>query len=406
MPTDTPPKPASHWENPAVFLACVSFLNVFGFAGWNALLNNFALERAGFTWFETGLTQSVREIPGFLAFTAIFFILYLREQTFAYLSLIVLCLGIAITGYFPTLTGILITTYIMSVGFHYFETMNQSLTLQLISKREAPRIMGRIQGTNAAAQFIAFGGVALAWYAGFTSYEGLFLIIGAISLLGTVVVMRLFKKFDGTVPQRKQIILRSRYWLYYALTFMSGARRQIFTAFAGFLLVKKFGFSVSETAILMLVTAALTTVIAPRFGVMVSRIGERNTIMLENIALIIVFAGYALTSSGWIAGALYVMDGICFTLNIAQRTYFQKIGDPADMAPTSAVAFTINHIAAVVIPVTFGLLGNVNPSMIFWLGVLIASISLLLSFLVPHDPGPGRETTLSPGGAMPVAQAA
>ena len=94
---------------------------------------------------------------------------------------------------------------------------------------------------------------------------------------------------------------------------------------------------------------------------------------------------------------------------LAQRTYFQKIGDPADMASTASVSFTINHIAAVAIPVLFGTLGMINPSIIFWLGVGIAAVSLALSMLVPDDPGPGNETvlvgsasqgTLAPAGAV------
>jgi hypothetical protein len=65
------------------------------------------------------------------------------------------------------------------------------------------------------------------------------------------------------------------------------------------------------------------------------------------------------------------------------------------MAPTAAVAFTINHIAAVALPVVLGVLGQVNYTLIFWVGVAIAAMSLAVSFLVPHDPKPGNETTLS-----------
>jgi hypothetical protein len=80
---------------------------------------------------------------------------------------------------------------------------------------------------------------------------------------------------------------------------------------------------------------------------------------------------------------------------VAQRSYFQKIGDPADMAATASVAFTINHIAAVALPVLFGIVGMIDPALIFWLGVGIASISFALSFLIPERPAPGRETVLA-----------
>jgi predicted MFS family arabinose efflux permease len=386
-------------SSPPAFFMALAFINWFGFSAWNALLNNFAHEQANFSGFDIGLLQSVREIPGFLAFTAIFIILFIKEQTLAYLALLTLGLGVALTGYFPTLTGLLITTFIMSVGFHYFETMLQSLSLQLLKKEDTARVLGKVAGAGAVAQFIAYGGLIIAWQFGFSSYQEAFLVIGGIAVLMSLLAIAYFRKFEGTVVQNKSIVLRQRYWLYYAITMMSGARRQIFMAFAAFLLVTRFDHSVRDIALLMLITAALNSFGGPLIGRMVRQLGERRTIIIENVSLVIVFAGYAAAYSGYlppvIAPVLFVLDGIFFTLTIAQRTYIQKIGDPADMAPTAAVSFTINHIMAVFIPVTFGLIWTANPAYVFLLGVGIALCSLVLAFLVPHDPGPGRETIFS-----------
>ncbi len=382
--------------SPVVYLRTLAFINYLGFAGWVALLHNFTIEQAQFGWFETGLTQTVREIPGFLAFTAIFWLAVVREQVLAYAALTVLGLGVALTGMLPTLTGVLLTTFIMSVGFHYFETTNQSLQLQLLPKAEAPRLIGTITAAGAAAQFVSYGGLALAWWAGWRSYQGLFLTVGLACMVLTAAAAVCFGRFEGAVRQRKSIVVRRRYWLYYLLQLMTGARRQLFLAFGGFLLVKKFGYSVADMATLMLITTAANTALAPRLGRLVMQIGERRTIMIENVVLIVVFAGYATTASAFLAGALFVMDGVFFTLTLAQRTYFQKIADPADMAATTSVAFTINHIAAVTVPIAFGALGAVNPSIIFWLGTAIASVSLSCSFLVPRHPMPGNETVLAP----------
>lgn len=387
---------------PVAFLMSLTFINWLGFAAWQVLLNNFTVEMAGFAWKDMGLTQSLRELPGFLAFTAIFWFMLMREQTLGYVSLLLLGIGIALTGYFPTLGGVLVTTMIMSVGFHYFETVNQSLQLQILPKAEAPRLMGRISAASAAAQFIAYGGLAIAWWIGFRDYKIIYLAIGLACVALTIRSVAHFPRFDGPVPQRKEIVLRKRYWLYYLITFMSGARRQLFHAFGGFLLVKSFGYSLADMALLMLVTAALNTVFAPRMGHLVATLGERRTIAIENAVLIVVFAGYAMTSSAAVAGMLFIVDGIFFTLMLAQRTYFQKIGDPADMAATASVAFTINHIAAVALPVTFGMIGMINPSLIFWLGVAIASTSFALSFLVPEKPAPGHETVFTGPRAQPA----
>lgn len=400
--------------SPVVFLMALHFINWVGFAGWNAMLHNYSVDKLNFGWFEAGLTQTVREIPGFLAFTAIFWLLWFREQTIAYVSLIVLGLGVALTGQITTTTGMLIATFVMSVGFHYFETINKSLQLQLLPKTEAPVLMGRIASAGAAAQFATYGTIAaagmLGWQVSRSSYDGVYIFVGLLAVVMTAAAFLFFGRFQGPVVQRKRIVLRSRYWLYYAMTFMAGARRQLFFAFGGYLLVKVFGFSVFDTAKLMLVTTLLNTILARRLGALVKLIGERRSIMFENAILVAVFIGYAVVRNqpyellgglvavhGWmIVSVLFVIDGVFFTLILAQSTYFQKIGDPADMAATVSVAFTINHIAAVVIPVTFGALGGmISPYLVFWLGAGIATISFCLSFLVPRHPQPGHETVLA-----------
>src|SRR5262249_8326436 len=190
------------------YLRSLAFINYLGFAGWSALLHNFTIEQAHFGWFENGLAQTVREIPGFLAFTAIFWLVLVREQVLAYVALLVLGLGIALTGLFPSLRGILLTTVIMSVGFHYFESMNQSLQLQLLPKAEAPRLIGTITASGAAAQFTAYGGLALAWWAGWHSYPSLFMVIGLACMALTAGAMATFGRFEGKVRQRKRIVLR------------------------------------------------------------------------------------------------------------------------------------------------------------------------------------------------------
>jgi hypothetical protein len=404
VPAERKAERAPLLSDPTFFLMSISFVNSLAFASWSALINNFTVEAAGFTFKDNGLMQSVREIPGFLAFTTIFFIVWLREQTFGYLSMLALCVGVLLTGFYPSLTGILITTFIMSVGFHYLETVQQSLALQLLPKDRAAREMGKVQSAYAAAQFVAYGGVASLAFAGVMSYGTMFLIVGGAALLLGFAVMAAFPRFDGPVAQRKRIVLRSRYWLYYALTLMSGARRQIFTAFAAFLLVKTFGYTIGQVAVLMLATSAANTVLAPRLGGFIAACGERLSIVVENVSLIVIFLGYGFAANGTlggagaaVAGALFVLDGVFTTFTIAQRTYFQKIGEPADMAPTAAVAFTINHIMAVIIPVLFGVMAaqRPDPSIIFWLGCGIAGTSLALSFLVPRHPAAGAETTLS-----------
>ena len=140
----------------------------------------------------------------------------------------------------------------------------------------------------------------------------------------------------------------------------------------------------------------INMVIAPMLGRIVQRFGERSTLIFEYTGLVIVFLAYGgVYYLGWgaaIAAFLYVVDHIFFGLALALKTYFQKIADPADIAPTAAVAFTINHIAAVALPVLLGLLWLVSPLLVFLIAAGMASVSLGLALLIPRHPAPGHET--------------
>lgn len=382
------------WQTPKNLLIVMSVAMTIAFATWMALLNNFVIERASFTGAEIGMLQSIREVPGFLAFTAVFVLLLLKEQTFAYLSLAVLGIGVAVTGYFPTVVGLYLTTFLMSVGFHYYETIKQSLSLQWLSIDEAPAVLGKLIAVSSVASLAAYSFLWLSeTYLGL-SFKTIYLVGGGCCLALTLFAWLGFPHFKAATPQRKHLLMRKRYWLYYALTFMGGARRQIFVVFAGFLMVEKFGYSVSDIALLYIINHLFNWAFAARIGRLVGRIGERRALTFEYCGLFCVFTAYAFVNDATWAAGLYVLDHLFFSLAIAIKTYFQKIADPADMASTAGVAFTINHIAAVVIPALFGLVWLVSPMAVFLMGSVMALISLLLARNIPLRPSDGNEVVI------------
>lgn len=364
-----------------VFTACATA----GLQVWRTLFNNFAVEIGGLDGYHIGIIQSVREIPGFLTLLVIYVILVIREHRLSALSILVLGFGVAITGYFPSYAGLMATTLIMSFGFHYYETTNQSLTLQYFDKGISPWIFGK-QRSVAAATSIVVG--LLIWViTPYLSYLQIYMLLG--SLIMGVALWGFFQ--DPTdknlVPQHKQMILRKKYWLFYFLTFMSGARRQIFIAFAVFLLVKKFGYSVQEITLLFVINNAVNFFLSPLIGKAIIRFGERKVLSLEYFSLIFIFVGYAVTESKLAAAGLYILDHIFFNFAIAIRTYFQKIADPRDVAPSMAVSFTINHIAAVVLPALGGMLWMIDYRIVFLAGAVMSLVSLAATQLlrVPEE---------------------
>ncbi|MDD1825687.1 MFS transporter [Photobacterium sp. ZSDE20] len=382
--------PAS-WKTPQNFLLLISIVVPIAFSSWMALLNNFVIEKANFDGADIGLLQSVREIPGFLAFTVVFVLAFIREQRFMLISLTMLTVGTAITGLFPSLTGLLLTTILMSTGFHYFETLKQSLSLQWLSKEEAPEMLGKMISVGALASLLTYGSIWVMLEQLKLDFAWVYGITGGIGFILVLVMTFGFPEFQTKTQQNKKLVLRKRYWLYYALTFMSGARRQIFTVFAGFLMVEKFGYSAADVTLLFLVNYLFNFLFAKRIGRFIGVVGERKALIFEYVGLIGVFVGYGLVQSAEWAAALYVVDHLFFALALAIKTYFQKIADPADMASTAGVSFTINHIAAVVIPVVFGVIWLSSPATVFYIGAAMAAVSLALSLNIPKKPEEGNE---------------
>ena len=381
-------------KSPELLILLMTVGSGISWAVWLNLLNNFAIEEISFTGAEMGILQSLREVPGFLAFTVIFVLAFIKEQKLAYISLAMLGTGVLLTGLVEANMTFYLATIVMSIGFHYFETINGSLTLQWVDKDKTAEFLGRVIATRSAASIIAFSFVWVLFQQFQMSYLFLYAIGGGVSVAVVLFCWQHFPLFPEKVTQTKKIILRKRYWLYYALQFMSGARRQIFVVFAGFLMVEKFSFTVAEISLLLIANAAINVVFAPKIGRLIQRFGERKSLIFEYVGLSMIFAGYAFVESSTLAVFLYIADHLFFSIAIALKTYFQKIADPADIASSAGVSFTINHIAAVFIPVLFGLVWLYSPSLVFLAGSGMAIISLLLAFNMPAKPASGNEVLL------------
>ena len=379
------------FKRPEVLLMLMAAAVPLSFSVWMTLLDNFAIERVNFTGREIGILQSLREVPGFMAFAVVFVLLVVKEQVLAFLSLLLLGVGTFVTGWFPSILGLYITTVFMSLGFHYYETMQISLSLQWLGKDEAPHVLGKIIAVGSFMSLIIYGLLALATRVWNVDYAVIYMVGGGATICIALFCWWFFPHYPEKVVQHKKIILRKRYWLYYALVFMSGARRQIFVVFAGFLMVEKFGYSVGEIATLFLINASLNMFLAPKIGRLIGLIGERRALLIEYLGLICIFVAYAFVTDHRYAAGLYVVDHLFFAMAIAIKTYFQKIADPKDISSTAAVGFTINHIAAVFLPAVLGLVWIQSHSAVFLIGAAMAMVSLLLSFIIPRHPKEGEE---------------
>jgi predicted MFS family arabinose efflux permease len=359
------------------FLAVLTAASMVGLQGYTILINNYAVETVHLEGLHVGLIQSVREIPGFLALTAIYVMMVIREHRLAALSILLLGFGVALTGLFPSFSGVAITTLIMSFGFHYYETVNQSLTLQYFSTHQSPLVIGKLRSLAAITSIIS---AAFIWCLGFVmGYTGIFLVVGGVVFLAGLWATFQDPTHSDIPPQNLRMFLKRRYWLYYLLTFMSGARRQIYMVFSMFLMVKVFHFSVQAITLLFIINNVINWIVNPMIGRAINAFGERTLCTVEYTGVIMVFLTYAYASSKWVVAGMYILDYILFNFAVAIRTYFQKIADPEDIAPSTAVGFTINHIAAVFLPALGGYLWMINYRIPFLMGAGLGVVSLILA---------------------------
>lgn len=363
------------------YLLLLTICSTAGLHVWRTLFDNFAVNVVNLDGSHVGIIQSVRELPGFLSLLVVYVLLVVKEHKLSALSVLILGIGVVLTGLLPSFYGLIFTTLIMSFGFHYFETTNQSLTLQYFDKQTSPVVFGKLRSFAAATNVIC--GLVIIILAPHLEYRDFYLLFGII-LVGAASWALTRNPADPKLPrQRKEMVFRRRYWLFYSLTFMSGARRQIFIAFAVFLLVKKFNFSISEIAVLFLLNNLVNFIVSPYIGKWIVRFGECRVLSVEYLALIVIFICYGMVESRYIALFLYIADNLFFNCAIGIRTFFQKIADPEDIAPSMAVGFTINHIAAVFLPALGGVLWLIDYRFVFFTGALLSFLSLLLVWNIP-----------------------
>ncbi len=356
------------------FLILLTVAAALGLQFWRTLFNNFAVEIAGLEGFQVGIIQSVREVPGFLALLAVYVMLVVKEHRLSALSILVLGVGVGVTGFFPSYYGLIFTTLIMSFGFHYYETTNQSLTLQYFDQNSSPLIFGLQRSYGAMTNIVV--GVSIMLLADTFSYRQMYMTVG---LILCVIGLWAFAQnpVRGSIKvQVKKMVFRRKYWLFYLLTFLAGARRQIFVAFVVFLMVERLSFSIKEITLLFVFNNAVNYFLSPLIGRAIVRFGERRILSLEYASMIVIFLAYAVADSKMLVSCLYVLDHIFFNFSMAIRTFFQRIAEPGDIASSMAVGFTINHIAAVLLPALFGFLWMVDYRIPFIGGALLASMSL------------------------------
>ena len=370
-----------------VTIAVLNFSLFLGFNLWGALFNNFAVEDMGAQAWHIGIIQGLRELPGLLGILGAVMALYVAEIRLTGIMVVLLGIGLVWTSQVEGMLSFVLATIVMSTGFHYYQTAKQSVILKITSKAESPKILGSLASMESISGVVIVALIFLTTKGPFRaieilSYRQLYLGLGIL-----VAVVGIWGISRHRETRREKISFKMkfnrRYILYYFLTFLAGSRRQIFTTFAIFLMVARHGTSVQTAALLIFANSAITSFTNRLAGKLITRFGERMMLTMEYAFSVAIFSGYAFIHRAELLYMIYVLDGMCFGLDIGISTYFQKVALHEDITANVGMGMTVNHISAVAIPVVGGLLWSLGHEVTFLMGSAMAVISLISVQYIP-----------------------
>ncbi|NLT42618.1 MAG: MFS transporter [Anaerolineae bacterium] len=366
-----------------------NFFMGIGFNVWMAVFNNFAVEELSIGAAQMGILQSVREVPGVLGFATSYLAMLLPELTLASLSVVGTGVGLGLMALATGMVSLLVYLMVFSTGFHIYHPASSAVALMESRGGDTPRLLGRMGSVNAGAAVLATAFVFFA--VGPLGFRWTLALAGAVTLLGGLFCLRTGRREQGLQKQHK-VVFRSRYWVFYALTFLMGSRRHIFSTFAVFLLVNNYRIPAQTTAVLYLASSLLVTYVASLQGRLVANLGERVTMTAYFAIIVLICLGYAYVSWLPLLYVLFVGDSVMAGFGIAVNSYFRKIAPESEVTANMSMSQTINHVSALFVPALGGLVWErFGFQSTFIFGAVVAAICLVVSQWLTSQQSPVLE---------------
>lgn len=366
------------WPTNFKYLALATFLMSLSLALKDTTFTNFVND-LGMQANQLGWIESLREVPGLLTVIMAMLTYFITESLLASLSLVALGIGMFFFSISTNFYWLIGASMVYSVGFHLFYPLQTAMSLKMGNKETGGKQLGRIGSIAAIAGLSGMGSVII--LGRLLEIRTIFLIAMILAFFGALILAKMPRPEAHFRP--KTLILKKEYKYYYFLTFLSGCRRHIFTIFAPFVLVKVFGVNLTTMATLMTINQLLNIYTKQKIGKLIDSFGEKVALTINYGALIFIFLGYAYSKSLIFLYILYILGNICFGFNMAVSTYLHKICVAEDLGPSLAMGSTINHLAAIFIPIIGGLLWDTyGYQTVFFMGAAIVFFSLIFTLSI------------------------
>ncbi|MDI3339302.1 MAG: MFS transporter [Sphaerobacter sp.] len=327
------------------------------------VVTNYFEDVLGLAGPEFGYITAIREIPGFVLIflTALFYRMSLPRLTA--LALVLLAVGYGLFGLSHSFWTVTPWVIISSMGYHTVLQTQPALGMSLTTAGRAGAVLGRMSAIQNAGALAAMLFVLVSFREGWLSFRASFVLAGVLALIGAVAAVLVPNLRDGEEvqyrPRRDPIVVRRAYRYYYYLSLLDGARQQIFFSFGLWVLVNHYRLSVPGISALLVIVSLASMLAGPWVGRMIDLRGERDVLGWINVAYIVALLGYALIDNLYLAAACYLVYSLIFPLSaVGAATYLRKVAPTEDVAPSLATGLTLQHAAAVIVPITAGFILN------------------------------------------------
>jgi MFS family permease len=356
----------------------------------SSFFNNFLNDTFRITVEQRTWLEIPREFPGFLVVFATGLLVFLADIRIAAIANIIAAVGMMGIGYLSKGYGtVVVWLTIYSMGQHLFMPMSNSIGMDLGEDANAGKRLGQISGVTTAVFLITSLLTAIIFKNIKVNYHIAF-IVSSLAFMASAAMILMMKTHKDT-KEKKRLVIRKEYKLFYLLSIVYGARKQIFITFGPWVLIKVFNQGVSTFAMLGFITAGLGILVKPLIGNLIDKKGEKFVLAWEAIMLILVCAVYALSKVffdsiglGYIAlffiCGSFVADQMLAATSMARATYLKKIAvRPEDVSPTLSMGISIDHLVSMFIPVIGGVVWHfAGYEFVFLGGALIALLNLYL----------------------------
>jgi len=380
---------ASHRRRGMLFLGiAVGFLG-FAFAVQIGANSNFVADEMKLSGAEQGGLEAWRESCGIIALVVLALLAGFAEPLVAAAMLVLVGVGLACYSVVPDYFWLVVASLVWSQGLHVWMPLPNSMALALAEPGRAGHRVGQIRAAGAAGAGLGLLVALVLSHLGVT-IRPLFLFAGAAALLAAVACLGIPRQIKTPGPR---LVFMRKYWLYYLLSFLEGWRKQIFVAFAGFLLVRHYGVPLTTMLLLAMAFQAIIWIASPLVGRLIDRIGERPVLAFYFACLTVCFIGYATIRNRAVLCGLYVVDSAFFVFAMALTTYVNKIAPPSERTPTLSMGVAFNHVAAVIMPLVGGLLWKyAGYEWVFIIGAAAAAVSVIPALCLPKHVRPSAPT--------------